>query len=257
MNSETKKVSLRGKTYLVILKQTKFLSTTGIKMVITKFIDEQAFYAYECDEEIPLELEMTINDIQSFIDLEPIDAPSTPENKSIVSDDLRKQAEELSRSKMKRKLKVGKDEKDEKLPVTKTKEIKIKSKEESFADLYFGGNVPVSFRVSKSSISKLGYNEECQVVVSYNKETSVDALGNIACVNVPSKSGKEYSVVGASIFYNDEIDYVSFALCCRKVNHHHKGKSVAFPLIKEADSLMIRRIMERELTSLMEVVIVE
>jgi hypothetical protein len=269
VKGKQKLVSVNNRKYLVIEDETTFVSRDGIHMKIVSFLNDTTFIAYELQDPIQMGLEMNISDIRKFINAETVDDTkkldeSLDEMDNIIDEtEEEKEIDKLNAATEFARRKLAKVVKKKNNPISneevndsnEPKTITEESNEQDFVDLYFNGKLPMVVTRTKGHITKYAMSGKADTMISYREEDPSE-LGNIYSSQIQDYQGNIINVVSMSIFYNDEVDYISFALCCRKLNTMFSKQRLVIPALKEANQTMISRIIEKELTSVEEVIII-
>jgi hypothetical protein len=210
------KFKLYSIDYLVEPNVTKLITHKNEEMIITTIIDSTTVYAYSTLDPDKLTLKISANEIKKLL------AEKAPFDSKPKGDFINNIREKFA---------------------TKRFEKTNSNNESDFLELY----ETKTLSVIKDDIIYCTMSGNYDLNVSYAIDTTIDKLGDVEALNINlSKKHITVKLAAAHYIINNEIDYIAFALCCRKLQYKFPDSKVAIAIPETANVSIIQKIIEKE-----------
>jgi hypothetical protein len=99
----------------------------------------------------------------------------------------------------------------------------------------------------KEDISYYTTSGEYELIVNYSTDSTIQDLGNIDVVNfnLPNKN-INIKISSAHYIINNKVDYISFALCCRKLYNKYPNLKTIIVIPEKLNMQIINKIIQKE-----------
>jgi len=205
--------------YIIEPQISKLITHKNEEFVITDVIDDKSLYAYSILDPDKLTVKLNLFEI-----------------KKIIADKLtfnQKPSQEI---------------------VNNFRKKFINESEQQFNELY-----DVKYDNYKEDISYYTKSGEYELIINYSIDSTIQDLGNIDVINfnLPNK-GINVKVSSAHYMINDNIDYISFALCCRKLHNKYPNLKTVIAIPQKVNMQIISKIIQKEFNNnLVKIIIYE
>ena len=100
---------------------------------------------------------------------------------------------------------------------------------------------------NKEDITYCLTSGDYELIINYSDDSTIQDLGNINVINfnLPSKN-INIKVCNAHYMIKDKIDYISFALCCRKLYNKYPNLKTVMTIPQHLNMQIVSKIIQKE-----------
>lgn len=215
---------LYSNTYIIEPNVSKLFTHKNEEFIIVNVIDENTINAYSVTDPDKLTFKIDRKEIKKIV-AEKI-YTENPVNKlnSQVLNNIRE--------------KYNEKEIHDDLAVTE-----INSLEKEFIELYNAE----SYNIVKEDLTYCTMSGNYELSINFALDSNIQDLGNISTsfIKLPRKN-IDVKLCSAHYIINNEIDYISFALCCRKIFNKYPKLKTVIAIPQKANTQIIKKILEKE-----------
>ena len=112
---------------------------------------------------------------------------------------------------------------------------------------------------NKEDITYCLTSGDYELIINYSDDSTIQDLGNINVINfnLPSKN-INIKVCNAHYMIKDKIDYISFALCCRKLYNKYPNLKTVMTIPQHLNMQIVSKIIQKEFNNnLVKIIVYE